>query len=434
MAGNIKINPKYKPLYSDRQHFIFLVTGGRGSAKSFNVATFTERLSFEKGHKILFSRYTMTSASLSVIPEFQQKIEMDGFSEYFDVTNADITNKFSQSEIMFRGIKTSSGNQTANLKSIQGLTTFIGDELEEWQSETDFETLVLSIRQAGIQNRVILIMNPSDAEHFIYKRYIEKTHRIEVIDGVDVQMSTHPDVLHIHTTYFDNEQHLADVFLNSVASIRNEAITAATRPDGTIDKAIFNKSKYAYKIIGRWADIAEGVILPGWREGEFDESLPYCYGQDYGFSVDPDTLVRVAINHRLMLVHVDELYYDTKQLGTDDLYELNKSRIKFPKDLIVGDSAEDRLIADLKKKGLNIIECEKGPGSVVAGLTALQDYTIVVTPNSTNIKMELKKYVWNDKKAGIPIDAYNHAIDPIRYAFRQLNKGKGLGVRALSGI
>lgn len=428
----IKVNKKYRPLYTVKDLFIFLITGGRGSAKSFNVATFIERLSFEIGHKILFSRYTMSSAALSVIPEFTQKIDLDGFSEYFKITNTDIINRFSDSEIMFRGIKTSSGNQTANLKSIQGLTTFVGDELEEWQSETDFETLVLSIRQAGIQNRVILIMNPSDAEHFIYKRYIEKTHRIELIDGVEVQISTHPDVCHIHTTYLDNEEHLADVFIKGVNEIKEQAIKQATNIDGTIDQAVFNKTKYAYKIIGRWADIAEGVILPTWMEGEFDENLPYCYGQDYGFSVDPDTLVMVAINHKKMLIHVDELYYDTKQLGTDDLYELNKSRIKFPKDLIVGDSAEDRLIADLKKKGLNIIECEKGPGSVVAGLTALQDYMIVVTPRSVNIKMELKKYVWNDKKAGIPIDMYNHAIDPIRYAFRQLNKGRGLGPKALS--
>lgn len=74
---------------------------------------------------------------------------------------------------MFRGIKTSSVNQTANLKSIQGLTTFIGDEMEERQSEEDYDSLILSIRTAGIQNRVILVMNPSDEEHFICQKYIK---------------------------------------------------------------------------------------------------------------------------------------------------------------------------------------------------------------------------------------------------------------------
>ncbi len=91
--------------------------------------------------------------------------------------------------------------------------------------------------------------------------------------------------------------------------------------------------------------------------------------------------------------------------------------------MIVGDSQEGRLILDLQEAGLNIVECEKGPGSVVAGITAIGNYTIVVTPRSTNIKKELRNYIWNDKKAGIPIDKFNHAIDAIRYIFRRLTDG-----------
>ena len=133
----IKTQPIYNQLYDDKEKFVILMTGGRGSAKSFNATTFIERLSFEKGHKILFSRYTMTSAKISIIPEFQEKIDLEGTQEYFIVSNNEIINKFSGSQILFRGIKTSSGNQTANLKSIQGITTFVGDEMEEWESEDD---------------------------------------------------------------------------------------------------------------------------------------------------------------------------------------------------------------------------------------------------------------------------------------------------------
>lgn len=398
----IAIQPSYYPLYTSDK-FITLITGGRGSAKSFNSSTFIERLSFEAGHIILYSRYTMSSANLSIIPEFQEKINLDGFIDKFKINNNSIVNKFSGSEILFKGIKTSSGNQTANLKSIQGLTTFVGDEMEEWQEEKDFDTLTLSIRQKGKQNRVILIMNPSDAEHFIYKKYIENTHRIVDYDGVGVQISTHPDVLHIHTTYLDNEENLSEQFLNEVARIKRE-----------------EPKKYGYKIIGKWADVAEGAIFNNWTEGVFDTALPYCYGQDYGFSVDPDTLLKVAVDKKRKKIYVEEKYYACKQLGTDDLYEINKSLIQYPNDLIVADSAEPRLIADLKKKGLNIIECEKGPGSVVAGITDLLDYTIVVTPDSHNMKKELRNYRWNDKKAGIPMDDFNHLCDPLRYSFRKL--------------
>lgn len=419
----IKVQPPYVPLYTDKEHFIILLTGGRGSGKSFNASTFVQRLSFQKGHKALYSRYTMTSAGVSVIPEFRQKIELDGLINKFVVTQTDIINKFSGSEILFRGIKTSSGNQTANLKSIQGLTTFIGDEMEEWQSEEEFDTLRLSIRQKGIQNRIILIMNPSNAEHFVYKKYIQDTHKLVKIDGVDVQISTHPDVLHIHTSWLDNEENLADVFINEVKALREQAIKQATREDGTFDQASFNKSKYAYKIIGRWADIAEGVIFTDWEEGKFDESLPYCYGADFGFSIDPTTLIKVAVDKSRKRVYVNEEYYSNNPLGTTAVYDVFKSRATNTNDLIVGDSAEDRLISDLSVMGLNIIECEKGPGSVTAGISALQDYTIVVTPGSSNIKRELRNYQWSDKKAGIPLQNGNdHSIDPIRYAFRKLTK------------
>lgn len=416
----IQTQAVYNPLYTNTEKFVILLTGGRGSAKSYNATTFVERLSFEQGHKILFSRYTMTSARISIIPEFEEKIEKEGVQDFFTVSNNEIVNTFSGSRILFRGIKTSSGNQTANLKSIQGITTFVGDEMEEWESEEDYEKLILSIRQKEKQLRVILILNPSNSEHFIYKKYIEKTHKTVTIDGVEVQMSTHPDVLHIHTSYLDNIENLSPQFLSTIEDIKRESIEAST-VNGRLDKVLFNKSKYAQKIIGRWADMVEGVIFNNWQEGDFDESLPYCYGQDYGFSIDPDTLVKVAVDHKRKRIYLDEKYYGNHQLSTDDLFLLNQRLIERKRDLIVGDSAEPRLIEDLRKKGLNIKPTKKKPGIVSASILRMLEYEIIVTETSHNLKKELRNYAWNDKKAGIPIDGHNHLIDASRYAFMELD-------------
>lgn len=435
----VTVKPQFEPLYQNKDKFIILVTGGRGSGKSFEVSTFITRLTFQQGHKILYSRYTMKSADISVIPEIQEKITLDGVAQRFTITKTDIINNYSGSKIMFRGIKTNEGNQTANLKSIAGLTTFVGDEMEEWQSEEDYDKLTLSIRKKGIQNRVILIMNPSDDSHFVYRKYIQDTHRIEVIDGVEVQISTHPNVLHIHTSYLDNIENVSDTFLSQVAEVKRksekQAHLAAIAEVGANQEhteaykkayhRAFQRTKYAYVVIGRWADIAEGVIFTDWEEGAFDESLPYCYGQDYGFSIDPTTLVKVAVDEGRKRVYVKECFHTTQQLKLDAVYNMNLAHIDNEDDLIVADSAEDRLIADLAEKGLNIEECEKGPGSVKAGIADLMDYTIVVDPDSVNIKRELKTYVWSDKKANIPVDANNHTIDPIRYAKRRLKQGIG---------
>ena len=72
----MKIKPQkiYAPIYHNKDKFIVLVTGGRGSGKSFNVSTFIERLLFEVRHpspekrivhQVLYTRYTMVSAHIS---------------------------------------------------------------------------------------------------------------------------------------------------------------------------------------------------------------------------------------------------------------------------------------------------------------------------------------------------------------------------------
>ena len=84
--------------------------------------------------------------------------------------------------------------------------------------------------------------------------------------------------------------------------------------------------------------------------------------------------------------------------------------------LIIADSAEPRLIAELKAKGLNIKEATKGQGSVTHGITLLQDYDLIIDPNSIDLHKELNNYSWLEKKSKTPIDDFNHAIDALRYA------------------
>ena len=45
----------------------------------------------------------------------------------------------------------------------------------------------------------------------------------------------------------------------------------------------------------------------------------------------------------------------------------------------------------------------------------MQDYELVVCPNSTNIAKELNNYIYADKGSKLYVDAYNHSIDAIRY-------------------
>jgi phage terminase large subunit len=184
-------------------------------------------------------------------------------------------------------------------------------------------------------------------------------------------------------------------------------------------------NEYWWKIYGTGERATrQGAIFTNWSVGEFDASLPYCYGQDFGFSVDPTTLIKVAVNEKTKTIYLDEKLYSTESMGTEAIAKANKELIDKQADLIVADNSEPRLISDLQRYRLNMKPCEKGAGSVTAGITKMQDYRIVITPTSANVKKELSNYVWNDKRSGIPIDAFNHAIDAARYGFTQLTAQK----------
>ena len=96
----MKINEKYAPLYTATTRYIYL-HGGRGSGKSFAVADYISRLTYQAGHKILFTRYTAASASKSIIPEFVEKLKLNGSEPDFKVTNDKIVNIHTGSEILF---------------------------------------------------------------------------------------------------------------------------------------------------------------------------------------------------------------------------------------------------------------------------------------------------------------------------------------------
>lgn len=404
----------YNPLYLDKEHFIILITGGRGSGKSFNASTFIERLTFEKSddktfaHTILYTRYTMVSAHMSIIPEMLEKVELDGTIKYFHATKTDILNKRSKGSIMFRGIKTSSGNQTAKLKSIHGITTFVCDEAEEWTDESDFDKIMLSIRQKGIQNRIIIIMNPTDSNHFIYQKYIRDTHRLVEIDGVQVQISTHPNVLHIHTTYLDNLEHLSDEFLNEVRRMKEE-----------------NPEKYAHTVIGRWSDVAEGAIYKKWGvvKNLPDGLQKVAIGVDFGFTHDPTAIVMCGVKDDSL--YIDEICYRTNMLARDIVAVLKK----YPDMKVIADSADPRLIQEIANAGIRIYPVEKGAGSIIAGIEKTKEFSMFVTERSYNLMKELRNYVWDKDKDGHYINAPvegrdDHACDATRYYVLGMILGK----------
>lgn len=351
----------------------------------------------EDDRVILFLRKTLTSAHLSIIPEFLDKIKTLGIESLFHVTKTEIFNKSNGSAIYFRGIQSSSGENTANLKSIANVSVVVIDEAEELIDETTFDRIDLSVRKKGVVNKVIIVLNPATKLHWIYSRFFEGNGVNEGHNGIVGNTN------YIHTTYLDNIDNLDESFIESAELMK-----------------VKNPKKYQMIMLGGWLPKAEGVIFENWYIGNFVDAGLVLFGNDFGFSVDPTTLTKVCIDKKNKKIYVHECVYKPG-LTTTEIYDIFKGHVG--QRLIIADSAEPRLIEELKRKGLNIKGAIKGQGSVTAGIALMQDYDIVVTPESTNIIKELNNYVWHDKKSSTPVDSWNHAIDGIRYAVSDLLNG-----------
>ena len=149
------------------------------------------------------------------------------------------------------------------------------------------------------------------------------------------------------------------------------------------------------------------------------------YGMDWGFSADPSALVHLVLAHGE--IWTDEVIYRTGMTNPDIAQAMKEAGLT-GRDEIVADSAEPKSIAELNRMGYFIKPCKKGADSISNGIDILKRYTWNVTRRSAGLRKELLAYKWKTDRNGDmtnqPIDAFNHAIDAVRYAASET-----LGVR-----
>jgi phage terminase large subunit len=164
--------------------------------------------------------------------------------------------------------------------------------------------------------------------------------------------------------------------------------------------------------------IVEGLIF---TNVHFVEKMPDLVkqryvGMDFGFTNDPTAIVEVGIVESEKRIYIDEIMYRTQMLTTDIIRVL-KSEADRKK--VISESADPRLIQEIYRAGVNIHPVKKFQGSIDAGITKMQEYTIFITQRSVNVTKEFKNYVYHKDKEGkitnTPVDAFNHAIDAVRY-------------------
>jgi len=180
----------------------------------------------------------------------------------------------------------------------------------------------------------------------------------------------------------------------------------------------------------------DGLIYTNWS---LVSEMPTIYkrrwiGLDFGFTNDPTGIIDVMLSDGQLWL--DEVEYKTGMLNSHIAEAIKENGLQLFE--IVADSAEPKSIAELKAMRLKVEGADKGADSIKNGIDILKRYKFNVTRSSKNLKTELNSYKWKIDKNGnalnVPIDAFNHLLDPLRYiALNKLNvKPKQKGIRKIS--
>lgn len=358
--------------------------GGRGSGKSHMFAEMMlEEHIMNQSQSSVCVREIQKSLNQSVKRLLEMKIQEMNAGAYFEVQDAVIKSKKADGRIIFQGMQ----NHTADsIKSLEGYDRAWVEEAQSL-SQTSLDLLRPTIRKPG--SELWFTWNPRQAS-----------------DPVDLLLRgpTPPkDANVIKVNYADNPW---------FPVVLKDEMEYDRRRD---------PDKYQHVWRGEYLQNSESRVFRNWRIEDFDAPPDAIHrlGADWGFSVDPTTLVRCHIIGRTLYIDFEAYMVGCEIVNTPELFMQVPEAEKWP---IVADSARPETISHMRRNGFpKIMTAVKGPKSVEEGIEFLKNYTIVVHPRCTHTIDELTLYSYKtDPLTGkiLPVleDKKNHVIDALRYA------------------
>jgi phage terminase large subunit len=163
---DIKMPPQYKELFNPKwSHIVYY--GGRGGAKSYNIALALLIMGLQGKEKVLCTREVQKSISDSVHALMQSLIERYGMNQYKILKNK-IVNEDNGTEIIFNhGLRKESVD---NIKSIPNLSKVWVEEAHN-VSAGSIDKLDPTVREDGSQ--IFWSFNPESESDPVYKKIVE---------------------------------------------------------------------------------------------------------------------------------------------------------------------------------------------------------------------------------------------------------------------
>lgn len=190
------------------------------------------------------------------------------------------------------------------------------------------------------------------------------------------------------------------------------------------------KNIYVLGLMGK----IEDLVHPFFKQVDELPEGDYFYGLDFGFGAysadpsqqaggDPTVLVKnVIIGENL---YSQEILYKHEPLTNDDIAREMELQKVSHRDPIYPDPNEPKSAEEIRRKGFNVRDTEKGPGSVAFGIKKVNQYYQQWTKNSLNCIKDQKNYHYMKKKEQLTGRVYlsdetshqwSHGMDARRYA------------------
>jgi len=395
-------------------HSEYWLSGGRGSGKSSFVAM-EILLGLMKNRDANAIVYRKVAATLreSVMEQMLWAADQLGIGQNIKIklSAMEIVLLPGGQRILFRG-----ADDPGKAKGIKLRKGFFGylwfEELAEFAGMEDVRSIKASVLRGSRGAKTFYTYNPPPGgRHWVNRE----------------ALTVREDRIGHHSTYLDMPRKwLGEDFIAEAEAMRNA------------NERVW-RQVYLGESAGNGAQVFENVRLRTISGQEIEGMERFACGLDFGFAVDPDAFVKVCYAPGEKRLFVTDEFCGVR-VGIDRLAEEVAERANAA--TVRCDSADPRMIQELRSRGINAVGAKKGPGSVEHGIRWLQERAeIVIDPKRCPwTAKEFCGYEYDTDGDGNFIAEYpdrdNHMIDAARYALenvigareaRTLNK-KALGI------